>query len=292
MFTIGSREPSARGIAALVGIVALMWIYNAVAGSIATNLLFTTLLATLPWGLGRLLAARQRSIADYRELSERVDAERDKRAHTAIVGERLRIARELHDVVGHSLSVMIVQSGGARRVLAADPTRATAMLSAVERIGHETLDELRRMLGVLGATDEPAALSPQPGLADVGKAVERARAAGLRAELRIVGDPVPLSPGLDLSAYRIVQEALTNAIKHAGPTRATVTVRWTDARLELDIVDEGNGARSSPAGDGNGLIGMHERVGLFGGRLDAGPLPTRGFAVHAALPIEPAESVT
>jgi signal transduction histidine kinase len=201
-----------------------------------------------------------------------------------VVEERARIARELHDVVAHSVSVMTVQTGAVRRLLTPDQERERETLLAVERTGREALNEMRRLLGMLRATDEAEGLAPQPSLRQLDTLVEQVREAGLPVELKVEGAPVDLPPGLDLSAYRIVQEALTNALKHAGPARATVAVRYGPDELELEIADDGRGAANG-TGTGGGLVGMRERAALVGGRLEAGPRNGGGYAVRARLPL-------
>ena len=244
----------------------------------------------LPWTVGRILRERGTRESAHRESAERLDAEREQRALTAAVSERTRIARELHDVIAHSVSVMVIQAGGARMVMDSEPERAETSLRAVERAGREALAEMRRLLGVLDSGKDPRALAPQPGLADIEDLVSRTRAAGLDTELRVEGEPAIVSPALDLCAYRIVQEALTNAIKHAGPARATVRLRWARDALELEISDDGRGPIAvNGAAGGHGIAGMRERAGLHGGEIQAGAGAGGGFAVQARLPL--AESV-
>jgi signal transduction histidine kinase len=245
----------------------------AIAGSVARGLRHRALLA-------RELALR----------NERLEVEREAQAATAVSDERRRIARELHDVVAHSVSVMVVQSGAARRVLDAEPDGAVAALAEVERSGRQALSELRRLLGLMRDGDEEAAMrEPQPTLAGLDDLLKRARDAGLPVELRQEGEPFTLPMGCDLAAYRVVQESLTNALKHAGDgARANVLLRWTDDQLELDITDTGNGLSTTmPDGDaplGQGLLGMRERVALCGGDLQAGPSTRGGFRVRATIP--------
>ncbi|MBE3008023.1 sensor histidine kinase [Microbispora sp. NEAU-D428] len=209
-------------------------------------------------------------------------------AREAVAEERARIARELHDIVAHSVSVMTMQTGGVRLMLREDQERERQVLASIEETGRGAVDELRRMLGLLRG---PADSGPQAGLDRLDDLLDQVRAAGLDATLEVRGDPAPLPAGLDMSAYRIVQEALTNALKHAGPTRATVTVDYRPGELHLEIVDlgprEGRAqARARGAGQegGHGLIGMRERAALFHGTLTAGPLASGGFGVRAVLP--------
>jgi signal transduction histidine kinase len=238
----------------------------------------------LPYALGRVMRARAARERSSQDAAERLDAELVTGARAAAQDERARIARELHDVIAHSVSVMVIQAGGARLVMAGEPDRAEESLRRVERAGREALAELRRLLGILGEGD-PRALTPQPGLEDIGPLLAQARASGITAKLRVDGDPVPLAPALDLCAYRILQEALTNAIKHAAPAQASVDLRWRPSALELEVSDDGcrNGAGESARG--HGIPGMRERVALHNGSLEAGARPNGGFTVRARLPL-------
>ena len=243
----------------------------------------------LPYALGRMMRARAAREQQAREFAEQLDAARDASGRAAAYGERARIARELHDVIAHSVSVMVIHAGGARLVMGEQPERAEESLRSVERAGREALAEMRRLLGVLGDGD-PRALVPQPGLGGIEPLLADARLAGISAALRIDGEPAPVSPALDLCAYRIVQEALTNAIKHAAPARASVNVRWRGEELELEVSDDGarTGAANG-AGGGHGIPGMRERVALHSGSLRAGARPDGGFTVLARLPLTQAE---
>jgi signal transduction histidine kinase len=248
------------------------------------------------WFLGVLQRNRREHTAKLEALNAQLAEERESRAHWAVAEERGSIARELHDVVAHSVSVMVVQAGAARRIAKVDPEQAHDAISAIESTGRQALAEMRRLIGVLRRGDEPTSLGPQPQLADVGALVEQTREAGLPVTLEVEGEPRPLPAGVDLSAYRIVQEALTNIRKHAEPASARVRVRYDPRSLEIEVVDDGRGAAwrdGAPDGgaDGNGghgLIGMRERVALFGGQLEVGPQPAGGFRVAARLPLEAA----
>ena len=237
---------------------------------------FFGLLFGAPWVAGR--AIRHRRLNEQRLEREKADAE------AAIVEERARIARELHDVVAHAISVIVLQARGGRRVIADDPREAREAFSVIEATGHQALDEMRRLLGMLRASDEELALAPQPSLDQLDALLEQVRAAGLPVELTVEGAPAELPPGVDLSAYRIVQEALTNALKHAGPAQARVTVRYGEGELELEIADDGTGSGDGK-GSGHGLIGMRERVSVYGGELHAGHRPGGGYALRARLPL-------
>jgi signal transduction histidine kinase len=223
-----------------------------------------------------VLGDRERRI----ELAER---ERDVAAREAVVEERARIARELHDAIAHDVSMMVVQAGAERRVVDDDgSTRET--LETIEQIGRGALTEMRRLVGML-RSEEGDPLAPQPGLDDLPRLVAQVREAGLPVELEVEGERRELPVGIELSAYRIVQEALTNALKHAGEARATVRVRYGEDSLELEISDDGAGAAAPVEGGGHGLVGMRERVALYGGRLDAGRRQDGGFAVRVLLPV-------
>jgi len=246
------------------------------------------ILFTLVWIAGRTLRYQQREMRAARERARLAEGERETRARSAVAEERQRIARELHDVVAHSISVMTVQAGGVRRLLLPDQAREREALETIEATGREALAEMRRMLGILRQpTDEPT-LAPQPSMASLSALVEHVREAGLPVEYRVEGEPIPLPPGVELSAYRIVQEALTNALKYAGPARAEVSVSYGRDALELEIVNDGR-VDGDGDGSGHGLIGMRERVAVVGGTLEAGPRPEAdGFVVRARLPVKEA----
>jgi signal transduction histidine kinase len=233
--------------------------------------------------VGRIARSWRRRNAELEVLNRELEEQRELQARAAVAVERGRIARELHDVIAHNVSMMVVQAGAAARILEGDQPDVRTALSAIEGGGRETVDEMRRLIGVV-RSDDGLALTPQPTLADLEQLVEKVREAGLRAELRIEGERQPLPPGIDLSAYRIVQEALTNTLKHAGPARAVVTVRYATGAVEVEVVDDGDGSGDG-SGTGNGLIGMRERVSLWGGELDAGRVGGGGWSVRARLPL-------
>jgi signal transduction histidine kinase len=245
-------------------------------GISADTVIFYTLLLSTPWAAGR--AVRQRRLND-RELEQE-----KTRAAAAIVEERARIARELHDVVAHSISVMVLQARGGRRVLDSDPADARDAFGVIEWTGQQALDEMRRLVGMLRSGDETLPLAPQPSLRELGTLVEQVRAAGLPVQLTIEGERRDLPPGVDLSAFRIVQEALTNALRHAGPASAQVVLRYRADELELEISDDGPGSGEDP-GAGYGLVGMRERVSVYGGELQAGSRPGGGYALRVRLPL-------
>ena len=232
-------------------------------------------------GVFTLSAAAARHAERVRIAEERARRS-EELAERAVEDERNRIARELHDVIAHSVSVMTVQAGAVRRVLAPEQEREREALLTVEETGRQALTEMRRLLGVLRRSDEAAALAPQPGLATLEHLVGQVREAGLPVAVTVEGEPIDLPPGVDLSAYRIVQEALTNALKHAGPAHAWVCVRYGADQVEVEVANDG---RANGSGDGYGLIGMRERVALCGGDLTAGPRPGGGFTISARLPV-------
>ncbi|HEY7467025.1 MAG TPA: sensor histidine kinase [Dehalococcoidia bacterium] len=243
------------------------------------------------WGVGVYIRSRRQYTSIVEDRARLLEREREIRSREAVAEERTRIARELHDMVGHALSLIVIQSGGAQRVLESKPELVRDSLASIEATGRQALADMERMLGMLSTTETTdETLSPQPGLGDVEVLAARVSEAGLPVEVTVEGTPVPLPTSVDLSAYRIIQEALTNALKHAGPARVGVSIRYGTGSLELVIVDDGRGTGGDEVGNhhggGRGLIGMKERVALFGGELDAGARPEGGFRVHARLPIE------
>jgi len=234
------------------------------------------------FGLGRKLEQAQAA----EERATRMELQREAEARGAVAEERARIARELHDVVGHSVSVMTVQASGVRRLLKPDQEREREALLIVEQAGREALAEMRRLVGVLRRPEEAPALAPQPSLQHLDRLIEQARDAGLPVDVQIEGDATELPAGIDLTAYRLVQEGLTNAIKHAKATRAEVVVRYGPHTLELVVSDDGRGfSGGSSDGGGHGLVGMRERVAVYGGTLEAGARPEGGYTLHARLPL-------
>ena len=230
------------------------------------------------WALGRWVRQRRRHTAA-------LEADHEARALEAVAEERARIAREMHDAVAHGVSVMVLQAGAAEHVLETSPERARESLRTIQDTGREAIVELHRMLGLLRSPVDHAELTPQPGVARLDALLGQVRAAGLPVELTVEGHPRRLPPGVDRSAYRIVQEGLTNALKHAGPAHATVTLRYRDRALELEVLDDGRGTERANGG-GFGLVGMRERAALYGGELDAGARPGGGYALRATLPLE------
>jgi signal transduction histidine kinase len=248
-----------------------------------------TLVLAAAWLLGNFVGDRRAYAAQLEERTAELEQAREDLARRAVADERLRLARELHDVVAHSMSVIAVQSGVGAHVADTQPEEARKALAAIETASRAALEELRRLLGVLRQDDgdEPhGSLAPVPGLADLDTLLAEVGKAGLAVRLRVEGVRPELPAGVDLSAYRIVQEALTNVVKHAGPARAQVVVCYGDQEVAVEITDDGKGVPGDgrAAKVGHGIIGMRERVALFGGDLEVGPLPGGGFRVAARLP--------
>ena len=237
------------------------------------------------WFSDAVRIARERQV-QLAARTMQLEQERELNARRAVLDERLRIARELHDVVAHHVSLMGVQAGAARRVLPRDPARAEEMLNAIEVTSREAVTELQRLLGFLRQEGDNC-LAPQPSLQHLDALLAQMQDAGLPVALNLEGIARPLPPGVDLSAYRIVQEALTNTLKHAGPARAVVTLRYQAHALDIDVSDDGSAPANDSLQGGNGMLGMRERVALLGGWLQAGPRPDAGFRVQAHLPLDP-----
>jgi len=276
----------------------------------------------IAWTLGDSMRYRRAYFANLEERAARLERDRDAQARIATAAERARIARELHDVVAHNVSVMVVQADGAAYALGSDPARVREALAAISGTGRQALAEMRALLGVLRRTDddsaaplpplpataaarddgpsgqnqltgaaEPASLTPMPGIEQLDDLLDQARAAGLAVSCTIEGEPRPLASGTALAAYRIIQESLTNTRKHAGPlAQASVLLRYSPAALELIITDDGLGAAAACDGAGHGLTGMRERAAMYGGSVRAEPVPAGGFRVTALLPVAAAQA--
>ena len=234
------------------------------------------------WLGGRAIARRRVEAERLSELALELEQRNEADARAAVGAERTRIARELHDVVAHAVSVIVVQAQAADRVLEGEHASARESLQAIESTARTALVEMRRLLEMLRADDGDADLAPQPGLEHLDVLVKQVREAGLDVDLRVEGERRPLPAGVDLSAFRIVQEALTNTLKHAGPAHALVTVRYGSGEIEVEIVDDGT--TDGPAGRGHGLLGMRERAAVVGGRVETGPRTGSGYSVRASLP--------
>jgi signal transduction histidine kinase len=283
-----SRRTSLKAAAAVIG-AAVLGAMVAEGGPAWGVVLSSPPVVLVGWLAGENTRTRRAYAEDLVERAAERERERADRALRSIADERLRIARDLHDIVAHAMSVVAVRSGVARVVLDTQPDEAREALKIIETTSRRALAEMRLMVGVLRQPEEGAELGPAPGLADLPELIEHARQAGVDVHLDIEGANPALPPGADLSAYRIIQEALTNVVRHAGPTAAHVTIRHHEDRLEIEVVDDGpHGPRPpalSPVGQGQGLLGMRERVGLFGGDLSAAPIGT-GFRVAAQLPFD------
>ncbi len=269
---------------------------TSVAGNIVLTV-FMTVPFALAWVLGDSIRTRRAYFAQLEERAARLEKEREAQSKVAVAAERARIARELHDVVAHNVSVMVVQADGAAYVLDAAPDQAKKALETISSTGRQALAEMRRLLGVLrtGEHQEAGEYVPQPDVRQIEDLVEQCRGSGLPVDFKVEGTPRPLPSGVELTAYRIVQEALTNTRKHGGPNAgASVRLVYFDDGLGLLVEDDGKGAphelyeEGGFDGQGHGLIGMRERVGMVGGTLDAGPRPGGGFRISALLPLKPA----
>ncbi|GIG61031.1 two-component sensor histidine kinase [Longispora fulva] len=258
------------------------------------ELLFFSNSAVLTFTLliGRLNKTRRLVESDLRERTRIAETTRQALADQAVADERRRIARELHDVVAHHVSVMGILATGARRSMATNPAAADAALSTIEETGRTTLRELRRLLNIMRTDDDGADLAPQPSLAGVESLIEQLREAGLPVRLEVLGEPYDLDPGVALTIYRIVQEALTNTLKHAGPATAEVRLTFGDEAVEVEATDDGRGPSVRPNVAGHGLVGVRERVALYGGQLRLGPRPGGGFRIAASIPMDRPGSVT
>jgi len=292
MYSVAAYEVGARRLIFLVvaglGFVAGFVVFGVTGNPRSFAITVPSVFFVAAWLIGDYLRTRRAYVAQLEERAARLERERDQDRRLAADEERTRIARELHDVVAHDVSVIAIQAGAARAVQLSKPEAAATALGLIETTARETLIELNRLLGVLrsanGATPDR---SPQPGIGQLAGLVEKLRAAGLEVDARVDGEAQPLPPALDLSAYRILQEATTNVLKHARAHRVDIRIHYSPNMLGLDVRDDGAGGGADPAlSSGHGLIGMRERVALFGGQLRAGRDPAGGFSVHARLPIE------
>jgi len=277
-------EPRAAR-ATIAVLLAAIAITDAIDDAGLENALFPAAVVSLCWLVGRNVRTRTRLAAELHEGAARVAEQRESEARAAVADERRRIAREMHDVLAHSISIMVIQAAGARQILPIDPGRAEEAAARIGRAGRDALVEMQLLVGALGTVPDSAA---SPSLETLPALVERARHAGLEVALAVRGEPRALAPGAELAAYRVVQEALTNAIKHAGCAPTEVAVDWGEESLELRVSDRGGGADRAPEvqGAGHGLAGMGERVRIHGGELRAGPQPGGGFEVVARIPLE------
>jgi signal transduction histidine kinase len=293
VYTVAAMLPRPVSLRAAVAVAALNTVILLVVlatGNLTAlpNLFMLTVLVAGSWALGDNIGTRRAYLASLEERASRLEREQQERAALAVLDERSRIARELHDVVAHHVSAIAVQAGAAEEIAESDPRRARQVLRTIQSTSRQALAEMRALVGVLRDDGDDVRLAPQPGLAQLDRLVAQTRAAGLDVAVHVEGQRRPLPEALDLSAFRVVQEALTNTLKHAQAAHAEVVVRYGDADLELVVTDDGtrgNGSASMP-GPGRGLVGMRERVALFHGQLDVGRAPGGGFRVHARLPID------
>ncbi len=307
VYTVASAGERWASRLALVGglfaapVAQMRWMEMAGGTTGTPERIFFVVIMTVPfvlaWVLGDSMRTRKAYFAQLEERASRLEREREAQAKVAVAAERARIARELHDVVAHNVSVMVVQADGAAYVMDTSPDQARTALETISMTGRQALAEMRRLLGVLrtGEHQEAGEYVPQPDVQQIEDLVETVRGAGLTVDFKIEGTPRPLPSGVELTAYRIVQEALTNTRKHGGPdVGASVRLVYFDDGLGLLVEDDGRGAAhemyedGGADGQGHGLIGMRERIGMVGGTLDAGPRPGGGFRISALLPLKPA----
>jgi len=311
MFTPSQQPPIEPALAIIVALFVLasstqgrrLWVGTAYAGVVivsleavgfvagqgAGNVFPALLLFAVTWVIGQLVQRQRSSARGERDRADRLEQEQADRLREAAAAERARIARELHDVVAHSLSVIVVQAAAERRALGPDQDATNQVLGSIEVTGRQAMIELRRMLGLLRKTPDDVILSPQPGLSDLPGLVAEVEAAGIDVEVGQQGDLAHLPPGLDLSAYRIIQEALTNVLKHSRAHHVHVEVRADPRRLNIEVADDGT-AQDESSLPGFGLVGMRERAAVYGGTVEAGPNPrSPGFRVHVTLPVEAGE---
>jgi signal transduction histidine kinase len=295
LYTLAAYQPRRHSLTGLAICLAgsimgvLIWAHGiGIARKIFAALVIFGGTALVAWVLGDSMHYRRAYYLSLEERAARAEAERDAQATIAAAAERARIARELHDVVAHNVSVMVVQADGAGYALDRDPERARGALMAISRTGRQALAEMRRLLGVLRSGDEQTGLAPQPGLAQLRELISAARTAGMSVSLTTEGEPVALPEGAELAAYRVVQESLTNTRKHAGlGASAAILLRFAPDELLVRVIDDGLGGPAADVAVGHGLIGMRERVEMYGGTVQAGPRQDGGYQVSARLPLDP-----
>jgi signal transduction histidine kinase len=293
VFALASRVDGRRlWVAASIagGLVLAGEIRGEVAGQGIGNVLPAVVFYVLIFVLGRMVHAYRRHASGQQDRADRLEREQEALAARAVATERSRIARELHDVIAHSLSVIVVQAAAERRVLGPGRESTADTLESIEQAGRQAMTELRRLLGLLRKSDGELSLTPQPGLAELGDLLAQVREAGVAVDLRTGGDLAGLPRGLDLTAYRIVQECLTNVLKHAAAHRVEISLRCLGRCLDIDVTDDGTSAET-PSPAGFGLVGMRERVSVYGGTIQAGHRDGGGFRVHARLPVEAGDQV-
>ena len=285
-FLLGNlRNPLKAGAGLIIVLVGIVIVVHNIPGETVSDLVFIPLRFVVAWVAGYALRERAEQAEAAEMRAALAEQERDAAARIAVAEERARIARELHDIVAHAMSVMVLQVGAVRHKLPQVLEEDREALGRVERAGRTALVEMRRLLGAMRRDGDGLDLAPQPGLDGLDSLLEDVGRAGLPAELHVEGDPYELPRAIDLSAYRIVQEGLTNSLKHANATRADVTVRYRDDELGIEVVDNGAGVATSD-GLGHGLVGIRERVKIYGGDMNAGTAPEGGFVLSARLPID------
>lgn len=297
IYSVGAHLPRRQSLrmfvlfmATLLGVFALHHLRDmndfGLGSAIANVVIFVT-----AWLIGDNLRNRRALAIELRDRAERAEAQRDAEAQRAVAEERARIARELHDIVAHSMSVMVVQASGARRAMHRDPAATEQALAAIEATGRSALDQMRTILGVLRTEGGVTDYLPQPNLDDFEAILKNCRDSGLPVSFNVTGSARPLAAGLELSAYRIIQESLTNAMRHAGPARAEVLLEYGASSLTVRVSDDGRGAAAATGRGGHGIIGMRERAEAFGGSLHSGPRAGGGYEVIAVLPYSSNEPV-
>jgi signal transduction histidine kinase len=283
LFSLGAhtrgREVVISGLLVVIGIVVFLATDSAGAPTLGDSV-FATVFVGGPWATGLAIRLRR----ELAVANERLRVEQEEKTRRAIAEERSTIARELHDVVAHAISVTVLQSRGARRLLGRDEAKVRSALDAIEHTNTQALGDMRRLLAILRDTEGDAATAPQPSLSRLDELVADVRGSGLSVELSTAGESDDVPPGVDLSAYRIIQEALTNVLKHAGPATARVELTYGEDDLTLRVTDDGKAAAAPNGSPGHGLIGIRERVAVVGGEVEAGPCPGGGFEVRARLP--------
>jgi signal transduction histidine kinase len=284
----GAAYSSARTAWTVIGLnAALLIVGTAIDGRPIGDVVFVLVILAAVAAAGRGVHARQQRVTVLADRAVALEHERDAKARAAVAEERVRIARELHDVVAHGISVIVLQARGGRSVLGTREDEAREAFGEIESTAQGALIEMRRLLGMLRQHDEELTLGPQPSLANLDALAAHVRDAGLPVDVVVKGDVNRLPPGVDLSAYRLVQEGLTNALKHAGPARARVYVSCSADDVEVEVIDDGRGLNGK--GDstgGHGLTGMRERVSMLGGQIEIGPRESGGFALRARLPLD------
>jgi len=286
LYTVARHDTRGHALVAAAVVAPLVFVINlshARVGVAAAEAASTWLVFAVVWLLGRYVHDRAAELARLRDRTAQLEQKREERAAAAVADERSRISRDLHDIIAHSVSVMVLQARGGRRMLAVAPADARKAFDSIESTGRQALGEMRHLVGILRSPDE-AGLEPQPSMRHLDALVERIQRAGLPVELTIEGTVPQLPAGVDMSAYRIVQQALANTLEHAGSAHARVGIRYTPDAVEIEVFDDGAGpADHGGDGFGHGLIGMRERIALYGGELVTGPRPGGGYAVRARL---------